>query len=237
MKALVIIPTYNEAENISRIIEKVLSQDERIEMLIIDDNSPDNTGDIVEKITAGNPKVKLMRRAGKLGLGSAYIEGFKYALKNSYDYIIEMDGDFSHNPDNLPDMLKSIEENDVVIGSRYIMGVCVVHWPFGRLLLSYFASLYVRVITGMTVKDPTSGFICYRKKALEAIDLGSIMSDGYSFQVEMKYRLWVKKFRIKEIPIIFIDRVHGMSKMSKKIVYEAVWMVWKLKFKAMFKKL
>ncbi len=237
MKAIVIIPTYNEAENIDPIIDKVLAQDKDINLLIIDDNSPDGTGDIVSKIADNSDRVTLIRRKAKLGLGSAYIIGFRYALDNAYDAIIEMDGDFSHNPDNLPDMLKSLEDADAVVGSRYVNGVSVVYWPFRRLLLSYLASLYVRIITGMKIKDPTAGFICYSRKALQGIDLSRIMSDGYSFQVEMKYRLWVKKFKIKELPIIFIDRVKGHSKMSKKIVYEAVWVVWKLKLKAIFKKL
>jgi len=237
MKTIVIIPTYNESENIARLIEKVLSQDVNIDVLVIDDNSPDGTGSIVEKISSDNQRVILIKRTGKLGLGSAYITGFKYALEQDYENIIEMDGDFSHNPESLPDMLEAIKDHDAVIGSRYIVGVCVVYWPFRRLLLSYFASLYVRIITGMTIKDPTAGFICYSREALQSIDLDKIMSDGYSFQVEMKYRLWTKKWKLKEIPIIFIDRAYGHSKMSKKIVYEAVWMVWKLKIKAIFGKL
>lgn len=237
MKAIVIIPTYNEAENIRAIIERVLTRGENIDILIIDDNSPDGTGDIVGKITEQNDRVNIIRREAKLGLGSAYITGFRYALENGYDAVIEMDGDFSHNPDDLPAMLETLEDADAVVGSRYVNGVSVVYWPFRRLLLSYLASLYVRVITGMRIKDPTAGFICYSRKALESIDFGRIMSDGYSFQIEMKYRLWVKKFKIKELPIIFIDRVKGHSKMSKKIVYEAVWMVWKLKMKAILKKL
>lgn len=237
MKAIVIIPTYNEAENIRAIIERVLTRGENIDILIIDDNSPDGTGDIVGKITEQNDRVNIIRREAKLGLGSAYITGFRYALENGYDAVIEMDGDFSHNPDDLPAMLETLEDADAVVGSRYVNGVSVVYWPFRRLLLSYLASLYVRGITGMRIKDPTAGFICYSRKALESIDFGRIMSDGYSFQIEMKYRLWVKKFKIKELPIIFIDRVKGHSKMSKKIVYEAVWMVWKLKMKAILKKL
>ena len=237
MRALVITPTYNEAENIKAIIEKVLEQDARIEMLIVDDNSPDGTGKIVEEIMETEKRVHILKRAGKLGLGSAYIAGFKYAIENGYDAVFEMDGDFSHDPKVLPVMLKEIENNDVIIGSRYVKGVCVLNWPMKRLLLSYFASKYVKFITRMPFKDPTSGFKCYRIEALKNLELDKIMSDGYSFQVEVKYRLWLKKFRIKEIPIVFNDRFIGESKMSKKIVYEAVWMVWKLRFLAILGKL
>jgi dolichol-phosphate mannosyltransferase len=237
MKALVIIPTFNEAENIEVIIDRVLQEDESLHVLVIDDNSPDGTGELVTVLQEKLSRLHVIRRSGKLGLGSAYLEGFKYALKNGYDFIIEMDGDFSHNPDDLPVMLKEIQEQDIVVGSRYVLGVSVVYWPFKRLILSYLASLYVRKITGMKIKDPTAGFICYRRKVLEDIDLDKVMSDGYSFQIEIKYRAWLKRFRIKEIPIIFTDRMIGHSKMSRKIVYEAVWMVWKLKFLAIIGKL
>ncbi len=235
MKALVIIPTYNEAENIVKLINEVLAVNEIIDILVIDDNSPDKTGDLVENLN--NIRVNLIRREKKMGLGSAYIRGFKYALEHHYDYIMEMDADFSHNPEKLKLMLEEIKENDLVIGSRYIYGVSVVYWPFRRLLLSYLASLYVRFITGMPIKDPTAGFICYRREVLASINLDRVMSDGYSFQVEIKYRAWLKKFRIKEVPIIFIDRIVGHSKMSRKIVYEAVWMIWKLRLLALLKKL
>jgi len=237
MKALVIIPTFNEAENIEVIIDRVLQEDESLHVLVIDDNSPDGTGELVTVLQEKLSRLHVIRRSGKLGLGSAYLEGFMYALKNGYDFIIEMDGDFSHNPDDLPVMLKEIQEQDIVVGSRYVLGVSVVYWPFKRLILSYLASLYVRKITGMKIKDPTAGFICYRRKVLEDIDLDKVMSDGYSFQIEIKYRAWLKRFRIKEIPIIFTDRMIGHSKMSRKIVYEAVWMVWKLKFLAIIGKL
>ena len=232
MRALVIIPTYNEAENIESILFATLEQNQSLEVLIIDDNSPDGTGEIVQSLLKENPRLHLIRRAGKLGLGSAYLEGFKFALDNNYDYVLEMDGDFSHDPNSIPAMLEEIRNNDIVIGSRYIYGISVVYWPFKRLLLSYLASLYVRYITGMPIKDPTAGFICYRREVLLGLDLDRIMSDGYSFQIEIKYRAWLRKFRMKEIPIIFIDRVTGQSKMSKKIVYEAVGMVWKLKLYA-----
>jgi|SRR5690554_3942893 len=237
MKALVITPTYNEAENIRRLVDEVLSRDTSLELLIIDDNSPDGTAAIVEEIREKEPRLHIIKRPGKLGLGSAYITGFKYALKNDYDYIFEMDGDLSHDPNILPVMLKEIEDNDLVIGSRYIPGGSVLNWPIRRLLLSYLASQYVRFITGMKIKDPTSGFKCYRKEVLQDLDLNRIMSDGYAFQVEVKYRIWRKEYRIKETPIIFYDRVSGQSKMSRKIVYEAIWMIWRLRFLALIGKL
>lgn len=237
MKSLVIIPTYNEIDNIERIIERVLPQDKSIEILIVDDNSPDGTGEKVIEIMKDNPKVHIIQRHGKMGLGSAYVAGFEYAIANKYDFVFEMDADFSHNPNDIPRMLKAIEDNDLVIGSRYVQGVNVVNWPMSRLLLSYFASFYVKVITGMKVDDPTGGFKCFRRTVLESIDLSKIMSDGYSFQVEMNYRVYKKNYRVKEIPIVFYERRDGQSKMSKRIVWEAVFMVWRLRFLAMFDKL
>ena len=230
MKALVIIPTYNESENIKNIISEVLKQDEIIEVLVVDDNSPDKTAELVKKMTQSEMRINLLQRRSKMGLGSAYVAGFRYALANDYDYIIEMDADFSHDPKVLPEMIKAMENNDLVIGSRYLKGVNVVNWPLWRLILSTFASKYVRIITGMPIKDPTGGFKCFRREVLESIELNKILSDGYSFQVEMNYRAWVKKFRIKEIPIIFTDRRVGESKMTMKIIREAVWMVWKLRW-------
>lgn len=230
MKALVIIPTYNEIENIARMIEAVLGQDPSIDILIIDDNSPDGTADVVKKAMEDNDRIKLIERSGKLGLGSAYVRGFEYALANGYEYILEMDADFSHNPNDLPRLLEAAKTNDLVIGSRYVHGVNIINWPFKRLLISYFASKYVKVITRMPIKDPTAGFKCFRRKVLESIDLKEILSDGYSFQVEMNFRAWVKGFRIKEVPIVFTERIGGVSKMSKQIVWEAVWMVWRLQF-------
>lgn len=229
MRALVIIPTYNEAENIKKIIHTVLAKQAELHILVVDDNSPDNTGNIVETIKENEPRVHLLERKKKLGLGSAYVAGFKYALAEKFDYIIEMDADFSHNPDDLPRLLQAAQEADLVIGSRYVEGVNVVNWPMRRLLLSYFASLYVRIVTMMPIKDPTGGFKCFHRSVLEAIDLDGIISDGYSFQIEMNYRAWLKHFVIKEIPIIFIDRRAGKSKMSQKIVYEAIRVVWKLR--------
>ena len=228
MKALLIIPTYNEHENIERVISISLKQSEMLEILIVDDNSPDGTGNIVEKLQADEPRLHLLRRKGKLGLGSAYVTGFQYAIKNGYDYILEMDADFSHNPEDIPRLLEAAQTADLVIGSRYCNGVNIVNWPIKRLLISYFASKYVRTITGMPIKDPTGGFKCFQRKVLESIDLDNILSDGYSFQVEMNFRSWVKGFKIKEIPIIFTERINGVSKMSKKIVYEAAWIVWRL---------
>jgi len=230
MRALVIIPTYNELENIENIIKAVLAQSKEIDILIVDDNSPDGTSNIVENLKKKNKRINLLKRAGKLGLGSAYVAGFKWAIKSKYDYIFEMDADFSHDPDILPVMLETIKENDLVIGSRYIKGINVVNWPLIRLILSYGASKYVRFITRMPLDDPTGGFKCFRREVLESIDLDGILSDGYSFQVEINYRTWLKKFRIKEIPIVFTDRRSGKSKMSKKIVREAIYMVWKLRF-------
>lgn len=235
-KVLVIVPTYNEIENVERMINTVLSLPEEPDILIVDDNSPDGTGSKVNEIKKSKEKVRLIQRTGKLGLGTAYIEGFKYALKNGYDFIIEMDCDFSHDPKDISRLLKEINGYDLVIGSRYIQGVNVVNWPLKRLILSMGASLYTRIITGMPLKDATSGFKCFRKEVIESIDLENIHSNGYSFQIEMHYKTWKKKFRIKEMPIIFTDRIDGHSKMGKAIVREAIFMVWKLRFPFLIKK-
>lgn len=230
MRSLVIIPTFDEAENIRCLIPIIFQQNvPGLEILIVDDNSPDGTGDIVAEISKANPRVHLLRRTEKGGLGTAYVAGFKYALQHDYDLIIEMDADFSHDPKELSNFIKSCEQADLVIGSRYINGVNVVNWPLGRLLLSMGASKYTRFITGLPLRDCTSGYKCFRRRVLESIDLGRIQSDGYSFQIEMNFRAWKKGFIIQEIPIIFVDRAAGSSKMSKKIVREAIWMVWKLK--------
>lgn len=237
MRSLVIIPTYNEIDNIKNIIEQVLPQHESIEILIVDDNSPDGTGKVVLEIMKETNRVHLIERSGKLGLGTAYVEGFKYAIANKYDFVLEMDADFSHSPNDLPRLIEAIQSNDLVIGSRYIEGVNVVNWPMSRLILSYFASYYVKIITGMRIDDPTGGFKCFRREVLEQIDLDQIISDGYSFQVEMNYRAYCKNYRIKEIPIVFYERRVGDSKMSKHIVWEAIWMVWRLRIMAMLGKL
>lgn len=230
-RALVIVPTYNERENISRLIHSVLEKDPRLEMLIVDDGSPDGTGDIVQSIGAQNPRVHLLRRAKKMGLGTAYIAGFKWSLERKYDYTFEMDADFSHDPAHLPQFLRTIETADLVLGSRYREGkVTVVNWPIKRLLLSYYANIYARIVTGLPLFDSTGGFKVYRRAVLEAIDLNDVRSNGYAFQIEMSFRAWKKNFRIVEIPIVFVDRTEGTSKMSKAIVREAIWMVWRLRF-------
>ena len=233
-KTLVIIPTYNEMDNIPKLLPIVLSKDDSINILIVDDNSKDGTAQYVIEQQKSNPRLHLLQREKKLGLGTAYIAGFKYALANGYDFIFEMDADFSHNPDEIPNFLKAIKENDLVLGSRYIDGVRVLNWPMRRLLLSFFASVYTRIITGMPVRDATGGFKCFRRKVLEGIDLDRVQSNGYSFQIEMTFKAYKKGFKIKEIPIVFMDRVKGTSKMSKKIVYEAVFMVWKLRLRSIF---
>ncbi len=229
LKAFVVIPTYNERDNIERIVLEILVQDNDIDVLIVDDNSPDGTGDIIDKQAVGNPRIHVIHRAGKLGLGSAYREGFAYALAKGADYIFEMDADFSHDPSMLPVFLEKIKDLDVVIGSRYLNGVSVVNWPIRRLILSYCANVYTRIITGLKISDCTGGFKCFRRIVLESINLDRIKSDGYSFQIEMNYRCVEKGFRVGEIPIIFIDRHAGTSKMSMKIVREAIIIVWKLK--------
>lgn len=228
-RSLIIFPTFNEKENIERIINAVLGQDASIEVLVVDDNSPDGTGLIVDKLTAANKRIHILHREKKEGLGRAYIAGFKWAIERKYDFIFEMDADFSHGPEYIPGFLKAIEESDLVIGSRYISGVNVINWPMGRLLLSYFANVYTRIITGLPVRDATGGFKCFRRQALEAIPLDSIKSNGYIFQIEVSLRIWKKGMRLKEIPIVFVDRRLGASKMSKKIVREAIWKVWYLR--------
>ncbi len=231
MKSVIVIPTYNEAQNIESLIERILFLGiKELQVLVVDDNSPDGTANIVEAISQKKLNIHLLKRPGKAGLGTAYVAGFKYALKNGYDYIFEMDADFSHDPDKIPVFLKTIKNFDLVIGSRYITGVNVINWPLTRLILSVGANKYSQIITGMPIKDGTSGFKCFRREVLEAIDLDNIHSSHYSFQIEMNFKAWKKGFRIKEIPIVFIDREVGSSKMSKKIIREAVWMVWKLKF-------
>lgn len=237
MKALVIIPTYNEKEGIEAIVRAVLDQKLGVDVLIVDDNSPDGTGDIIRNMQKTEPALHLIQRSGKLGLGTAYVAGFKYGMDNGYDAVFEMDADFSHDPLMLPRFLEKIKEYDFVLGSRYIDGISVVNWPLSRLMLSYFASYYTRWITGMPIKDPTGGFKCFRTATLKAIDLDKVRSNGYSFQIEMNFKAWKKGFKYIEIPIIFVDRRAGHSKMSKAIVREAVWMVWKLRLKSLFGKL
>ena len=234
MKTLIIIPTYNELENLPRLLPEVLSKEEGIHILIVDDNSPDGTAAFVEDQMTNNNRIHLIKRQSKQGLGTAYIAGFKYALQNNFQIVFEMDADFSHDPKEIPRFLDEIKNSDVVLGSRYINGVNVINWPMRRLLLSSFANLYTRFITGMPIHDATGGFKCFRREVLEAIDLDKVKSNGYAFQIEMSFKAWKKGFKLKEIPIIFVDRVKGKSKMSKKIVREAVTMVWKLRLKSIF---
>lgn len=236
---LVIIPTYNEIENIQAIIEKVMSYPDNFDVLIIDDNSPDGTASVVENLQQIYPgRLFLEKRNGKLGLGTAYIHGFKWALQRDYGYIIEMDADFSHNPDDLTRLYHNCKDKgiDLTIGSRYISGVNVVNWPMGRVLMSYFASSYVRMVTRMNLRDATAGFVCYKRRVLEGINLDNIEFKGYAFQIEMKFKSYIKGFKIEEIPIIFINRQLGNSKMNSSIFGEAMFGVIKLKFDSLFKK-
>jgi len=233
-RALVIVPTYNERENITRLIGAILEQDDRLEILVVDDGSPDGTGEIVDSIMQHEPRVNILKRPHKMGLGTAYIAGFEWALRQRYDFVFEMDADFSHDPAHLAQFLGAIENADLVLGSRYRNGkVTVVNWPINRLLLSYFANVYARVVTGLPLWDATGGFKCFRRRVLEAIDLTQVRSNGYAFQIEMSFRAWRKHFKIVEIPIVFVDRTEGQSKMSRSIVREAIFMVWRLRFWAL----
>jgi dolichol-phosphate mannosyltransferase len=237
-RALVIVPTYNEAENLPLIVPLILKQDERLEVLVVDDNSPDGTGKMADEMAAQEPRVHVLHREGKLGLGTAYINGFKWALERDYEFVFEMDADGSHDAKHLPEFLAAIQDADLVLGSRYLKGrVTVVNWPMTRLLLSYSANIYARVVTGHRLYDATGGFKCFRRRVLEAVDLDQVHSNGYSFQIEMSFRAWRKGFRIVEIPIVFVDRVEGTSKMSGGIVREAVWMVWLLRLKRLFRRI
>ena len=232
-RALVIVPTYNERQNVEKLIESVLGQDRRLNVLVVDDGSPDGTGELVDRIAAGNGRVHALHRPRKMGLGTAYIAGFKWALERGFDLVFEMDADFSHDPNHLPQFLEAAGEADLVLGSRYRHGkVTVVNWPIARLILSYSANIYARAVTGMPLYDATGGFKCFRRAVLEAIDLNDVRSNGYAFQIEMSFRAWRRGFRIVEIPIVFVDRTEGESKMSKKIIREAVWMVWRLRWGA-----
>ncbi len=235
MKTLIISPTYNEKKNIQQLVDLVLGENPEFHLLIVDDNSPDGTGDKVKSLQNVYKNLFLETRSKKSGLGTAYIFGFKWALKNKYEHIIQMDADLSHNPKDLPRMVKNLKNNDVVIGSRYINGISVVNWPLRRLMLSYGANAYSRIITGMPIMDGTGGFKAWKAKVLSDIDLDSVKSQGYSFQIEMNFRAWVKSYIIKEIPIIFSDRTIGQSKMSKTIVYEAIFMVWRLRIWKLFR--
>jgi dolichol-phosphate mannosyltransferase len=237
-RALVIIPTYNEATNIVQIVPRVLEQDPRLEVLIVDDHSPDGTGAVADQLAGENPRVHVLHREGKQGLGKAYVAGFRWALERDYAFVFEMDADFSHDPKHLPSFLEAIQGADLVLGSRYLnRRATVVNWPMTRLLLSYGANIYARWVTGLKLYDATGGFKCFRRRVLEAVDLGAVHSNGYSFQIEMSFRAWRLGFRIKEIPIVFVDRADGTSKMSGAIVREAIWMVWRLRLQALLGRL
>lgn len=239
MKTLIIIPTYNERQNIEPLFEAIFTVNNDVNILVVDDNSPDKTHELVEELSQGlyKDKVFLLKRAGKLGLGTAYVAGFKWALAHSYDYIMEMDADFSHNPIYINDFLREIKTADLVIGSRYVTGGGVVNWGIGRKFISRGGGIYSRLILGIPVNDVTGGYKCFRREVLESIDLDSVKSNGYSFQIEMNYRTYLKGFRIQEVPIIFEDRRVGQSKMSRKIFLEAIMMVWRLRLaKAELKK-
>jgi dolichol-phosphate mannosyltransferase len=232
-RALVVIPTYNERGNLQLIVPPILEQDPRLEVLVVDDNSPDGTGQLADELAGASPRVHVLHRPSKAGLGKAYLAGFRWALDRGYDFIFEMDADFSHDPKYLPHLLRAIEDADLVIGSRYRTGVNVINWPISRLLLSLGANQYARWITGLPLTDSTGGFKCFRRRVLESLDLERIRSNGYSFQIEMSFRAWKKGFRLSEIPIVFTDRVEGQSKMNKRIVREAIWMVWWLRLQAL----
>lgn len=236
-RGLVVVPTYNERENLPAIVPRILATDPRLDVLVVDDGSPDGTGAIADEIAAAEPRVHVLHRTAKQGLGRAYLAGFHWALERDYAWVFEMDADFSHDPKYLGDFLDAAEQADLVLGSRYARGVNVINWPMSRLLLSWFANKYVRWITGLPLTDATGGFKCFWRTVLEAIPLDRVQSNGYAFQIEMSYRAWKKGFRLAEIPIVFVDRVEGTSKMNKRIVREAVWMVWWLRIQGIFGRL
>jgi len=237
-RGLVIIPTYNERDNLPRLVPLVLQQDPRLDVLIIDDASPDGTGEVADQLAAESDRVHVIHRTGKLGLGTAYLEGFRWGLARGYDWLFQMDADFSHDPAHLPQFIEALQHYDLVLGSRYLGGrVTVVNWPIARLALSYFANVYARIITGLPLWDATGGYKAFRREVLEGIALDKVESEGYSFQIETSMRAWKKGFRIGEIPIVFVDRTTGESKMSKRVIREAVWRTWKLRFQAMFGRL
>jgi dolichol-phosphate mannosyltransferase len=237
VEKLVIVPTYNERENIEILLHRLLALPHALHVLVVDDASPDGTGEFVAQWKESQPRLHLLRRPGKMGLGSAYRDGFRYALDHGAEYIFEMDADLSHDPDAIGDFLENAKDVDLVLGSRYLHGVTVVNWPLQRLILSYSANLYTRIVTGLPVKDATGGFKCFRRRALEAVRLDKVRSDGYSFQIEMTFKIWKKGFRIREIPIVFVDRRAGVSKMNRKIVWEAAFMVWRLTLLDLFGRL
>jgi dolichol-phosphate mannosyltransferase len=235
---LVIVPTYDEVDNLPRKAPLILEQDERIHLLVVDDASPDGTGALADRLAAENPRIHVLHRSGKEGLGPAYLAGFQWGIERKYQLLFEMDADISHPPEALPAMIDLASSHDVVIGSRYVGGrVTVSNWPMSRLLVSYFGSWYARTITGMPVRDATGGFICWHREVLETVDLSRVQSNGYAFQIELKYRAFRKGFKLAEIPILFTERDSGESKMSKKIVREAIWRVWWLRLQALLGRL
>ena len=236
-RALVVVPTYNEAMNLPVIVPQILGQEPRIDVLVVDDNSPDGTGQMADAMAAAEPRIHVLHRPGKGGLGKAYLAGFRWALEHDYEFVFEMDADFSHDPKFLSVFLEAAKHADLVIGSRYKTGVNVINWPISRLLLSIGANQYARWVTGLPIVDSTGGFKCFRRRVLEAIDFERVRSNGYSFQIEMTFRAWKKGFRLVEIPIVFTDRVEGQSKMNKRIVREAIWMVWWLRLKSLARQL
>jgi dolichol-phosphate mannosyltransferase len=236
-RALVVIPTYNECENLPQIVPAILAQDAPLEILVVDDGSPDGTGEMADGFAANDPRVHVLHRASKQGLGRAYLAGFAWALERDYAFVFEMDADFSHDPKNLPRFLEAAADADLVVGSRYASGVNVINWPMSRLLLSWFANKYARWITGLKLTDATGGFKCFRREALAAIPFEKVRSNGYAFQIEMSFRAWKKGFRTKELPIIFTDRMEGRSKMNRRIVLEAIWMVWWLRLQGLLGRL
>jgi len=227
-QTLIIVPTYNERDNLPRMADKLLSLPAAVDVLVVDDNSPDGTGRTADELAAKHPQLHVLHRGGKEGLGRAYIAGFKWALERGYEFIFEMDCDFSHNPDDIPAFLAAAKDADLVLGSRYVGGIRVINWPLGRLMLSRFAGKYVMLVTGMPFSDPTGGYKCFRHRALQAINLDDVRSNGYSFQIEMTHRLWRQGYKIIEVPIIFTERTQGHSKMAGGIVNEAFWLVWRL---------
>jgi dolichol-phosphate mannosyltransferase len=236
-RTLVCVPTYNERENLPQIVPRILATDPRLDVLVIDDGSPDGTGQLADGLAAADPRVHVLHREAKEGLGRAYLAGFAWALDRDYAHVVEMDADFSHDPKFLLDLLAAVDQADLVLGSRYARGVNVINWPMSRLLLSWFANKYVRWITGLPLTDATGGFKCFRREVLAAIPLDRVRSNGYAFQIEMSFRAWKKGFRLAEIPIVFVDRVEGKSKMNQRIVREAVWMVWWLRIQALLRRL
>ena len=227
-QTLIIVPTFNERDNLPRMVAKLLSLPIAVDVLVVDDNSPDGTGKMADELAVQHPQIHVLHRAGKEGLGRAYLAGFKWALENKYEFIFEMDCDFSHNPDDIQAFLEAIKDADLVLGSRYVGGIRVINWPLGRLMLSRSAGKYVSLVTGMPFSDPTGGYKCFRRRALQAVNLDEIRSNGYSFQIELTHRLWRQGYKIVEVPIIFTDRTHGQSKMAGGIVNEAFWLVWRL---------